>query len=294
MKAIPFRFRFPSLYLLLLTLPCHVLAMPPATVQTLQSPAWLKRGEMTTPLKPGQSLDSGDRIVTGPRARVVLELAEGSLVKLGADAELDLQQLEPPAQPTGLFNGFLDVVRGAFRFTTTIVGRKRNISARIRTATIGIRGTDVWGKSEPARDFAVLLEGRVEIERDGQTYTLDEPLSLFMAPRGQPPEPIGPVDGDDLARWAQETEPQSGAGVRSTDGGYAIHLASYTSESGGARLAAQLAEAGFDNANAAVMVDGRNWWRVSIAGFATRADAEHAAAQLGARFELDSPWVEGR
>ena len=282
------------LLLFLIALPAGVLALPPATVQTLQSPAWVKRQNTTAPLKPGQSLDSGDRIVTGQRARVVLKLAEGSLVKLGADAELDLQQLQAPPEPSGLFEGFLDVVRGAFRFTTTVVGRKRNISARIRSATIGIRGTDVWGKSEPSRDFAVLLEGRVEIERDGQTYTLDEPLSLFMAQRGQPPEPIAPVDGDDLARWAQETEPQAGEGVRSDDGGYAVHLASYTSEAGGAALVARLGEAGFDGNLAPVTVDGRSWWRVSIPGFATRADADHTAATLGARFELGSPWIESR
>ena len=78
------------------------------------------------------------------------------------------------------------MARGAFRFTTSVLGRQREIRARVGTATIGIRGTDVWGKHEDSRDFVVLLEGQIEIERDGRSVAMSEPLSLFMAPAGQP------------------------------------------------------------------------------------------------------------
>ncbi len=75
------------------------------------------------------------------------------------------------------------------------------------------RGTDVWGKVEDARDFVVLLEGAISVDHNDESFALDQPLSVFMAPRDMPAEPIGPVNGDDLAAWAQETEPQAAQGI---------------------------------------------------------------------------------
>ncbi|MEQ8659660.1 MAG: hypothetical protein RLW62_02465, partial [Gammaproteobacteria bacterium] len=63
--------------------PVLVGAATPATVRLLQAPAWLERDGVRAPLRLGAELGSGDRIATGPRARVILTLEEGSLVKLG-------------------------------------------------------------------------------------------------------------------------------------------------------------------------------------------------------------------
>lgn len=282
-----------AILFVLLGLPWLATAAPGAKVRLLQSPAWLERGGERVPLRLGAELASGDRVVTGARARVILTLEEGSLVKLGERAELDLTRLEPPAEESGVFEGFLDVLKGAFRFTTTLAARKRSVDARIRSATIGIRGTDVWGKAEDARDFVVLLEGEISIEREGERYALDEPLSLFMAPRGAPAEPVRPVDPDDLGRWAQETEPQEGEGVRSGDGRFLLNLASFETEPGAAALRSRLGAAGHAAEVASVEVGGRTWWRVTIGGFASRADAAHLRDVLAGPFGLASPWIAG-
>jgi hypothetical protein len=42
------------------------------------------------------------------------------------------------------------------------------VSIRVGTATIGIRGTDVWGKTDKDGDLVALLEGRIDITRAGQ------------------------------------------------------------------------------------------------------------------------------
>ncbi len=262
-----------------------------ATVRLLQAPAWRERGGTREALRYGMALASGDRIVTGEGARVLIRLAEGSLVKLGADAEFALEKLSAPADPGGLFEGVLDVVRGAFRFTTTLADRRRDVRARVRSATIGIRGTDVWGKSEPERDFVVLLEGVISIERDGTQTTLDVPLSLFMAPRGEAALPVGPVDPDDLGRWAQETEPQAGDGVRESGGSYRLNLASYRRQAGAQALASRLDQAGHAVTTQHAEVDGASWWRVFGDGYLTREDAARAAARLAADFGLASPWI---
>lgn len=263
----------------------------PATVRLLQAPAWRERDGARNPLHVGMGLKAGDIVHTGYRARAILSLEEGSFVKLGENAHLDLRELIPPAEETGVFEGFLDVVRGAFRFTTTLASRKRNIRARVRTATIGIRGTDVWGKTEEARDFVVLLEGEISIERDGETYELDEPLSLFMAPRDQPVEPIAPVDGDDLAVWAQETEPQPEAGVLSGEGRIVLNLASFTEEAAAAQLIERLATAGYAADIGRVTVNDQDWQRITISGYDSVADAASVSEALSEQFKLLSPWI---
>lgn len=257
----------------------------PAEARLVQGAAWRSTPTARSPLAPGDALTTGDIITTGPGARVLLALAEGSLVKLGENAELNLAELLPAPNPGGVFRGFLDVVKGAFRFTTTVVGQRRQVQARIGSATIGIRGTDVWGKREDGRDFAVLLEGAVTVEREGETVELTEPNSLYMAPRGAPALPVAPVDPADLARWAAETEPAEGAGRRAADGRYRL-VWSLRDENAARTLRDTLAQAGLAS-EARAHASG---WRVTVGGLLEEADAQTLARQRPAG--TPQPWIE--
>ena len=111
-----------------------------ATVAVVQMPAWLERGGQTQPLAIGTTLKNGDRIRTGADARVYLTLAEGSTVKLGENASLGLYSRS--LKPASSFKGALDVLAGAFRFTTQATQRlrsQRELSIRIGTAIFGER-----------------------------------------------------------------------------------------------------------------------------------------------------------
>ena len=280
---------------IILTLLCLLVAVnavaAPAVVRLLQAPAWRLHEGARTPLAPGDELLAGDSVVTGSGARLVIELAEGSTVKLGENAQLALTELLAPAQTSGVFKGFLDVVRGAFRFTTTVVGRQREIRARIGTATIGIRGTDVWGKHEDTRDFVVLLEGQISIERNGQSVTLDQAQSLFMAPSGQPALPIGPVDPADLGRWAQETEPQAGSGQRDGQGRYRLMFPQVASQALGQQFLERLSVAGYSATLAGTSPDAAGSWRVSIGGYTSEVEAQAGAAAVAAALGVTRPWL---
>ncbi|HEX5636685.1 MAG TPA: hypothetical protein VFY78_06330, partial [Gammaproteobacteria bacterium] len=67
-----------------------------ARVEAMQMPAWFERAGVKQALKPGIELNSGDVITTGAGARMLLRLDEGSLVKMGEHASLDLTTLLPP------------------------------------------------------------------------------------------------------------------------------------------------------------------------------------------------------
>ncbi|MGH8596217.1 MAG: FecR family protein, partial [Gammaproteobacteria bacterium] len=152
-------------------------AAPSATVEVVQSPAWLDQGGRRVAVAPGAAMDSEARLVTGAQARLVIRLAEGSTVKLGENTRFSFRH----APESSLYKAALNVLVGAFRFTTTALGQgyRRDIRATVGTATIGIRGTDVWGKAADDRDFVVLIEGSIDIEREGQNVTMSTPQTIF-------------------------------------------------------------------------------------------------------------------
>src|SRR3954468_13553554 len=174
-----------------------------ARVDVVQSPAWLERGGRTVPLAPGTVLQPQDRLVTGANARVRLKLVEGSAVRLGENASFTVERLEN----RNVFQAALSVLSGAFRFTTDTLlkGRSRDVAIRVKNVTVGIRGTDVWGKSTDARDLVCLLEGSVTVGSEGNpNVTLDRRLDFYQKPRGGAPQ-VASVDEKQVEEWSKET-----------------------------------------------------------------------------------------
>jgi hypothetical protein len=252
-----------------------------ATVAAVQLPAWVERGGRIVPLRPGFALQPGDTLVTGARGRVHLDTADGSIVKLGSSGRMALPQLavRDDAQG-GVFDAALDVVKGAFRFTTRLAGRanRRDVRVRVGVVTAGVRGTDIWGKSADDKDLICLLEGRIAVASDGAPeQTMSEPLTFYVVPKGAPPNPIGPVDVNKVVNeWAPQTEMASDAPQLSADGGFGVVVIAQTSESGAQFLVEKLEEAGYP----AEVEAARTRYRVIIRGLTSQADAAALAAQL--------------
>lgn len=175
-----------------------------AVVEQLVPPAWLVRAGGRTPLSPGLALRSGDRVDTGADARVYLQLAEGSRIKLGADASFRMQS--DASAPERLLTGLFEVLTGAFRFTTGLNAARgaRDLRIRVVTATIGIRGTDVWGKAGADRDLVALIEGDITLERNGQRLAI-APMQYMDAPSAGAAK-VSQLDTATLLRLAEETE----------------------------------------------------------------------------------------
>ena len=120
-------------------------AQPAAVVEGVQMPAWVERSESgapprRVPVAPGMELKSGDQLRTGAGSRLLIKLSEGSLVKLGENARLQIAELAPSKE---IFKAALGVLEGAFRFTTELVAKKRrrDININVSQVTAGIRGT---------------------------------------------------------------------------------------------------------------------------------------------------------
>ena len=134
------------------------------------------------PLALGHALHLGDRIMTGADARLEARMQDGMVITLGEKTGFVVQQVmgvTPNSQ-----NSIFELVKGVFRSTTASTDAqpqsKPREPCRVETpvATIGIRGTELWGGfnllDAGARTLdVVMLEGKgVYVESNGQRVEL--------------------------------------------------------------------------------------------------------------------------
>jgi len=253
-------------------------------VDAVQLPAWLDRGGLTVPVSPGLALQAGDTLRTGTGARLLLKLEEGSLVKLGENARFTIEKAQPAKN--GVFEAALNVANGAFRFTTEALSKNtpRDIAIVVgQNATIGVRGTDLWGRSREDRDIVCLIEGKIDVTgNDRKTVVLDRPLHLFQSTRKSAPEPLGFLPADQLNELAAETEMEFGK-TSSTIGGWKVVIDGFASRDALRDAARNLRINGYP---AEVTADNT----LVIA----KMDTELSARQLAARFKAGSGFKEVR
>ncbi len=272
---------------LLAALPASMaLAAPAATVEAVQAPAWRDRDGRSMPLEPGMEIKSGDVLRTGAGARAYLMLAEGSRVKLGESARFTLHSRS--LQPEKAFRAALDVLAGAFRYTTGKLRKAmpRDVAIRVGTATIGVRGTDVWGRTDKDGDLVALLEGRIEITRAGQSTEMAEPMTFYDAPAGKAAE-VKPLDAEVFARLARETEIVAGDGAAGLKGKWKVVAGAAPTQAAALDIYDEARGAGFAARIKPLQGEGDTWrYEVVIGGFATAAEAGIAATRLKAATEL--------
>lgn len=261
----------------------------PTVVTGVNMPAWVEREGRTLPLTPSLALQARDTIRTGPGARVRLQLPEGSEIKLGENALFRLDNLNLSDGRDSPFQATLDVLKGAFRFTTGLIGseRKRQVDVRIQTITAGIRGTDIWGKSDDEKDLVCLLEGRIGVSREGEPQQeMSEALSFYVAPKGKPSLPISKVDPDKVKNeWAPQTEPQAGRGLAEPNGRWTLTVARVKTQKGALEWYDRLRLAGY-----AAKIRSGGGHAVRVEQLGSEADATALGERL--RTELNTPLAE--
>lgn len=137
------------------------------------------------PLALGRVLYLGDRIVTGVDARLEARMRDGMVITLGEKTEFVVRQVAGVTPDKN--NSVFELAKGVFRSVTAQTEEKSQPRepCRVETpvATIGIRGTELWGgfnllDAGPRTLDVVMLEGkgvyvesagkRVELKRAGE------------------------------------------------------------------------------------------------------------------------------
>ena len=240
-------------------------------VEGVVSPAWVERAGKREPLKVGMELRDKDKVITGERARAVLQMSEGSAIKLGENATLGVDGLaESQKGDTQVVKASLDVVKGAFRFTTGIFGKpraEREVGVKFGTVTAGVRGTDLWGRSIDKDDLVCLLEGKISVQHAKKEFEMNEPLQFFVVPRNEPAKPVGKIDKKQIDEWSRDTEITEGLGAIRAGAKMKMEVARFADEAAARAFEGKLKDAGYpavidpvsnarDGAKFAVCLDG--------------------------------------
>jgi hypothetical protein len=237
-------------------------------------------------------LRAGDRILTGKDSRILVRLSEGSVVKLGENGTLHLAELQPSKE---LFRAVLQVLEGAFRFTTDVAAkaRKREVNVRVSQVTIGVRGTDFWSRSRAEREIVCLIEGAIQVGAPGeQPVTMNKPRQFYRRDKGKT-EPVGFVEAKQLEQWARETDIESGKGALRRGGRFSVQLAAADARNALVPVHDQARAAGYP-AEIAMRKEGdKATYIVRIRQLPSREEAQALADQLKGKFGVKEPKVSG-
>lgn len=262
-------------------------AAPEATlvVEVVQVPAWTSVQGRVLPLRPGDAVNTQTEVHTGDGAALVLRMPDGSLVRLGPNTTLGVQSLAVSADAGGIsVKSVLRVIDGVFRFATSAVSRavgKRDIQVALRTATLGVRGTDFWAMSDERHDAACLFEGRVDLATQEQgPLVLDSPTAFWARFFDQPVAPVGNATPAELSKFLASVEVTPGQGLAVEAGAWSAVALATTDSREALRQAGQLRARGF-----AVRLRerrGAQRFQVELGQLASEADARHALSLMAA------------
>jgi len=168
-KAVP-PFAFLSAFLVTVLLAA---ASPGAeevgAVTRTQGRAVAERGAQVLMLSAEMPVLRGDRLVTGAAARLEVLLQGDTTLTLGENGALVLDDLiVTPAESSLRIR-----VTGAFRLASGLLPHGAGTEIVTPLATIGIRGTDVWGGPIDGAFGVFLIDGAVEVTTQAGSVILD-------------------------------------------------------------------------------------------------------------------------
>lgn len=153
-------------------------ALSLGVVDRVQGEARLVRRTETIPVDTGHPVVGGDRFRTGADSRLLILFHDGTRLTLGESAEAFIADfVYNPIRRSGA--ALLDIIKGAFRFTSGEVGRLSDKRIRLRTyaataSTSSTRGIDLWGGPIDDSYGLLLLTGEdIEVRNAGGMVVLD-------------------------------------------------------------------------------------------------------------------------
>ena len=141
------------------------------TVTRVQGSAVAQRADEVMRLAPEVSVIRDDTVATGERSRLEVLLRDDSTLTLGENGRLVLDELIVGSGETTLRMS----VSGAFRLASAALRHTRDSEITTPLATIGIRGTELWGGPIDGAYGVFLIEGEISVSTEIGTVVLDTP-----------------------------------------------------------------------------------------------------------------------
>lgn len=136
----------------------------------------------------GMALQKGDVVNTFARSMARIELQDKTVVTLGKESRFAindyLYQGEASKSELAFTKGFFKVVSGE-------IGKlaRERFRLKTRTATIGIRGTEIDGFVSRQKEVITCTQGAIWVEANGKRVDVDEGESTIILPSKAPTPP---------------------------------------------------------------------------------------------------------
>lgn len=247
-------------------------------VEAVQMPVWVRRGEQRQPLHVGDAVSTAQEVETAAGSALVLRLPEGSLIRLGEKTRLGVARFEATGTAGEVsVTSDLKLFDGFFRFATSTISRvvgQRQIKVAVRTATIGVRGTDFWTMTDAEHDATCLFEGQVKLDTQDQgELALDKPTAFWARFFDKPVQPVGNATPDQLNKFLNSTELTPGRGVAVVGGAWTVQALTTPDSRRALQVAGRLRALGYPARLQAKTTPKGEQHEVLIQQLATEADA---------------------
>jgi hypothetical protein len=150
-------------------------------VTRVQGNGLVLRGTREFKAEPKLTLARRDVLKTAAGARLLVTFEDGSQFTVGENAEVVLDDfLYKPRRRNGVI--LLDVIKGAFRFTTGKLGQltDKRIEVHLPAASLAVRGTDFWGGPIDRATGVLLIDGEVEVRNAAGVVILSDTYAGTM------------------------------------------------------------------------------------------------------------------
>lgn len=183
--------------------------------------AHVVRASQTLPASSGMVLEERD-VVNTQEGQVQLRFADDTIVSLGKHTHFSIDTyLNDATAPQVKFG----VAQGAFGVMTGKIGKvaPQNFNIQTRTATIGIRGTHIKGRTSEGGDTIGCLRGAIRVTSLATGRSVDVPAGRFTrilpgqdpaSPQQMTPEELGEM-GDDAGEGSAQGGAQGEGGAPS-------------------------------------------------------------------------------
>lgn len=162
------------------------------------------------PVQKGQLLQEGDSLQVPANAFVSVRLADGSLVRVQSESDVELRQMRRKGR-AGNLQSVIDLREGAIEANVPKQANgERRFEVRTQAASTSVRGTRflVWS-DEQGRTAAAVDEGSVAVQTGQPPALLRPGQGLSVSANGQIGKPTAMLAAPDIAAWPSLVEDAS-------------------------------------------------------------------------------------
>ncbi|MDZ7818172.1 MAG: FecR domain-containing protein [Aliarcobacter sp.] len=157
-----------------------------AKVSAITGDANILRNNKKIVLQLGSLIESKDIIETQSNSKIQLIFEDNTIVTLGKNSILNINEYLYDTKNPKESKANLNFFKGTFKTITGNIGKinKEKFILRTKNATIGIRGTIIFGNQE----MIACIKGAIDVQSSGKNILVNKNQITFTNPNSQPTE----------------------------------------------------------------------------------------------------------